>query len=473
MKTFFILLFAGIIFSQTKYPEINSLIEQGEYRKAKVTIEQKLSDDNLSDQQKYYLNFEIDKMDRIKKDFRRTKDEIKKQLEKYYPNLTDEMIIEWEKDGSLEMKIINGEKRYFNSAVPNLFRINKDAKKTKQAVEGKTYHSTLNEFLSSHLPASVKKSLEEKRNIINPVRMKIKYTLTVDKDAIPDGEVIRAWLPYPREGHERQKDIKLILVNSDNYIIADNSFPQRTLYLEKAAKEGEPTVFQMELEYTAYSEWYDVDPDKVKSYDKNSELYKEYTSERHPHIIFTDRIKNLSEEIVSNETNPYKKIMLIYQWIDSHIPWASAREYSTLENISDYCLENMHGDCGIKTLLFMTLARYNGIPCKWQSGWMMHPGSLNLHDWSEIYLESYGWIPLDQDFGLQKSDNPKVKYFYTNGIDSYRLIVNNDYAQPLFPAKIFPRSETQDFQRGEVEWKGGNLYFDKWDYNMEVEYPSP
>jgi len=165
--------------------------------------------------------------------------------------------------------------------------------------------------------------------------------------------------------------------------------------------------------------------------------------------------------------------MLIYQWIDSHIPWASAREYSTLENISDYCLENMHGDCGIKTLLFMTLARYNGIPCKWQSGWMMHPGSLNLHDWSEIYLESYGWIPLDQDFGLQKSDNPRVKYFYTNGIDSYRLIVNDDYAQPLFPAKIFPRSETQDFQRGEVEWKGGNLYFDKWDYNMEVEYLSP
>ena len=27
-----------------------------------------------------------------------------------------------------------------------------------------------------------------------------------------------------------------------------------------------------------------------------------------------------------------------------------------------------------------------------------------------------------------------------------------------------------DFQRGEVEWKGGNLYFDKWDYNMKIKY---
>ncbi len=22
----------------------------------------------------------------------------------------------------------------------------------------------------------------------------------------------------------------------------------------------------------------------------------------------------------------------------------------------------------------------------------------------------------------------------------------------------------------EVEWEGGNLYFDKWDYNLDVEY---
>ena len=25
-------------------------------------------------------------------------------------------------------------------------------------------------------------------------------------------------------------------------------------------------------------------------------------------------------------------------------------------------------------------------------------------------------------------------------------------------------------QRGELEWKGGNLYFDKWDYDIDIEY---
>jgi hypothetical protein len=36
--------------------------------------------------------------------------------------------------------------------------------------------------------------------------------------------------------------------------------------------------------------------------------------------------------------------------------------------------------------------------------------------------------------------------------------------------EIHFRSEPYDFQRGEVEWEGGNLYFDKWDYTMKVKY---
>ena len=161
---------------------------------------------------------------------------------------------------------------------------------------------------------------------------------------------------------------------------------------------------------------------------------------------------------------------LCYKWINDNIPWAGAREYSTIQNISDYCLSTGHGDCGIKTLTFITLARYNGIPARWESGLMLHPGSWNLHDWGEAYFEGIGWIPVDQSFGLTDSDDEDVKWFFFGGNDAYHFIVNSDYGKPLYPAKKYPRSETVDFQRGEVEWKGGNLYFDKWDYHIDVEY---
>lgn len=124
----------------------------------------------------------------------------------------------------------------------------------------------------------------------------------------------------------------------------------------------------------------------------------------------------------------------------------------------------------MQTFLFMSMLRYKGIPVRWQSGWMVPPGSENLHDWSEVYYEGVGWVPADISYNLQLSENDLVREFYLSGIDSYRLIVNDGVAGDLFPPKKFMRSEPYDFQRGEVEWRGGNLYFDKWDYEIVIKY---
>lgn len=462
--------FSSILYAQTKMKELNSLINRGEFSTAMEKIDSIIANADIKVEEEYELKYQKEKLERIKKDFKRTEEYVKKALLKYYPSLNNDMIKMWEDDGSLEMKIIDGEKRYFNNAVPNLFRVNNAAKQKKIEVDG-IQKDKLKTFLSEHLPQSIEQSISSGSTVSNPKRIKISYTLTVDGGVVPKGEIIRAWLPYPRNGYQRQTDIKLISVNSKDYIISPDSYLHQSIYIEKPSEGNKPTQFNISLEYTCSSQWFNLSKEKIKPYNKSSELYKEFTSERAPHIIFTEKIKNLAANIIGDEKNPYNIVRKIAVWINDNIPWASAREYSTLDNISDYCLANMHGDCGIKSLLFITLARCSGIPAKWQSGWMMHPPIINLHDWTEVYFEGYGWVPVDPDFGIQNSDDENVKYFYTNGIDSYRLIVNDDISSDFYPAKIFPRSETVDFQRGEVEWRCGNLYFDKWDYHMEVEYP--
>ena len=124
----------------------------------------------------------------------------------------------------------------------------------------------------------------------------------------------------------------------------------------------------------------------------------------------------------------------------------------------------------MQNFLFISMLRYKGIPARWQSGLMVPPDYENLHDWCEIYYEGAGWIPVDVYYGLQQTKIEGLKEFYLSGIDSYRLIVNDGISGNLYPHKIFMRSEPYDFQRGEVEWKGGNLYFDKWDYNINIDY---
>ena len=465
-----VLMMTSILTAQSNYPEIDKLIDAGDFVLAEKMIDNILIENEVSATDKLMLQFQKERMNRIRLDFKKTAVDILDYVRKYYPDADQDDLERWENDGSLEFKLIDGKKFYFNRAHTNLFRINKEAKERKIKVDGESIDK-LDQFLSDFLPKVISKVKENGSNIVDKKKFILNYELSVDADVIPPGEIIRCWLPFPRNGHERQTNIKLLSVNSDEYIVASNDHLQRTLYLEKETVAGKPTIFKMSLEYNAYSEWYDIEPDKVKEYDTNSELYNKYTSERIPHITFTEKIKKVSKEIVGDETNPFLKAKKIFTWISNNIPWAGAREYSTIENISDYCLTNMHGDCGIKTLLFITLCRYNGIPAKWQSGWMLHPPELNLHDWGEFYLEGYGWVPVDQSFGIQYySDDEEVRYFYLGGIDSYRLISNDDFSKPLYPAKIYPRSETVDFQRGEVEWRGGNIYFDKWDYHMDVEY---
>ena len=304
-----------------------------------------------------------------------------------------------------------------------------------------------------------------------PVKMKVKYRVTLKQNVVPAGEMVRCWLPYPREDNRRQTDVKLLSVNDNNYVISPSDYAQRTLYMQKIAEKDKPLTFSFEFSYASAAEWFNIKPESIKDYDTNSDLYKEYTAEREAHIIFTDQIKRLSDRIIGNEKNPYLKVRKIFDFISDNYPWAGAREYSTIPNIPEYVIENHHGDCGQVSLLFITLARYNGIPAKWQSGFMMHPNELNLHDWAEVYFEGIGWVPVDQSFGrrdLEMSDD--IKYFYANGIDAYRWIVNDDYSQPLFPEKIYPRSETVDFQRGELEWWGGNIYFNQWNWDIDVEY---
>ena len=181
-------------------------------------------------------------------------------------------------------------------------------------------------------------------------------------------------------------------------------------------------------------------------------------------------MKELAKQIVGNETNPYRQASLIYDWIDTYFPWGGAREYSTIPNMAEYVLENGHGDCGQVSLLYITLVRSLGIPARWESGWMLHPSNVGMHDWAETYYEGIGWVPVDMSFGvLEVSPDSNVRNFYKSGIDMYRFAANRGVGGQFSPKKNWVRSETVDFQLGEVEWKEGNLfYYKEWEPELEL-----
>lgn len=415
-------------------------------------------------------SWEEDLHQRLLTDFRLSEAQVKKYIQKYIPDVTDEQMRQWEAEKSLECMELDGEKRYFRNAGPNLFRIDSACANILLEKVGLP-ESKSDEANMENLPEIINAVKKDGKPIVAPKRMRITYTLTVDTNAVPAGELIRCWLPYPRADHPRQTDVKFISASEEKYTFSPADCRHSTLYMEKRAVAGQPTVFSETFEFTSNGEWHNLKPEDIQPYDTTTALYKEYTAEREKHIIFSPRLRELAAKLTADETNPLLKARRIFKWINDNFPWASAREYSTIDNIPEYVLANNHGDCGQVSLLFITLCRISGIPAHFQSGFMVHPNAWNLHDWAQVYFEGIGWVPVDQSFGMPTyARNSDEEWFFLGGIDSWRLIVNKDYGMPLFPEKKYPRSETVDFQRGEVEWEGGNLYFPKWDYDMDIEY---
>ena len=461
---------AGCLFqvAQSKIAQAENLLKKGELTEAGKLAAEILKFTDLSPKDRAKTDSILEICRRIKIDFTLSDSDVVRALSKYNPRADNKELLRLEKEHKVDLLVLDGKKCYFKNSVRNIFLLDSGYDGLRAEKEGPLTDS-LSIFRIAHSKEVLKKT-EFYGIPVNPVRMKLTYTIIVEADAITPGDTIRCWMPYPRENNLRQKDIHLISTEPAANLISSSTDLQRSLYLEKIAIANQPTIFKTELEYSSFAQTFQLTPEMILPYHKESRLYKEFTAEKAPQIIFNNNIKSLSRSILENETNPLLQVRKIYKWINDSVTWSSAQEYSIIPDIPGFVMKQRHGDCGMQTLLFMTLARSVGIPVKWQSGWMLHPGEVNLHDWCEVWYEGIGWVPLDQSFGLQNSSEDAIRDYYITGIDAYRMIVNDDFSKPLSPSKKYLRSEPYDFQRGEVEWKGGNLYFDKWSWHMDISY---
>ncbi|HET7662422.1 MAG TPA: transglutaminase domain-containing protein [Rhodanobacteraceae bacterium] len=448
---------------------VTSMVTAGQFEQADARIDAALKQSSLSASSRRAFEFQRVRMQRMRKDFTLTADQVKAQVRKQIPGLTDVQFARWDAHGLFEHMLIDGRRLYFRRAPSNLFRLSAEARKLRK--EQSPYISSgLSDAYDRQITAFDRKVIRQAKatgkSSVLPRRLQVTQTLTVDADAVPAGKTIRAWIPYPRANPGQQEAIRFVSSQPAQHRIAPASTLQRTVYLEKTAQAGKPTVFSITYAVTLYAQYHAIDPDKVTPVQITPELVP-FVAERAPHVVFTQPLRVFSDQVVGDATNPYEIARRIYAAVDK-IPWAGAREYSTIANISNYTLHAGHGDCGEQTLLLITLMRMNGIPARWQSGWIYSDSDYwNIHDWAEIYLAPYGWIPVDVTYGRLDTRDAALKWFYLGGLDNYRIAFNDDFSRPFVPAKTSFRSDNVDSQRGELEWDGGNLYYDQWSYHFD------
>jgi hypothetical protein len=369
--------------------EVQQLVDAGQFNSAEAQIAKSLAQPSLASADRQALTFERERMRRIRLDFSLSAEDAQSRLRRQIPDLTPAEFAAWDAAGLLEHQVIDGRMLYFNRAPSNLFRLSEAALKRRSSTSPPWTDGPM-EIANAHHREVRDQALKTGRPGVAPRQVRVTYSLTVNADAVPNGETVRAWLPFPRALPGQQENVRLLESTPATHVIAPESALQRTVYLEKTADAGKPTLFSITYELTVFGQFHAIDAAKVKPVTRTAALAPDL-AQRPPHIVFTPAIRKYSREIVGTERNPFLIAQKLFAAVD-RIPWAGAREYSTISNISDYALHAGHADCGQQTLLLMTLLRLNGIPTRWQSGWVYseEPTTTCTTGGSSIYRPTAG-----------------------------------------------------------------------------------
>ena len=395
---------------------------------------------------------------RIASDFSLTLDEAKAAIREQHPEVTDADVDTFLARHYIEGREIDGVMRVHRKSPRNLNLLNPDYNGgiTDRGYDASEKRLSYVDSVLGYYRGSNDKGLAH--------RVTYRFGIEVPYNEALEGDSIRVWMPLPLEGElcDRQTDVKIVAAEPADYVLSgDRSVHNTISMMLPAPAKGDTIRFEYVGTYITKGKFVsgkEIEA-KMKPYDKNGELYKRYTAFEAPHIVNLD---SLAHAIVGDETNPHRQSELVADYI-MQFPWAGAREYSTIDCIPTYVLRERHGDCGQVSLLYISLMRSLGVPARWASGWMLHPGEKNYHDWAEVYFEGVGWIPVDVSFGRYgNTPDADAKTFYSHGIDSHRFSTNKGVCGELYPPKKFVRSETVDFQAGEVECSRGNLFYPGW-----------
>ena len=436
--------------------ECKSLIAKGEFAKAEAVLKQQNAPAHSP--QAVVIDSLRTIMSRMKQNFRIPAAEGKALVEKVMGrSVSDADVQRWKNAKCIEYMVIDGKEMWMRKSERNFKLLNKELNPQVDM----EWYGELDKYAKEAEAYKKDENNVRDRRLIN-----ITFTLDVDADAVPAGEKIKVWIPIPFE-NARQSDVK-ILKTSGKVKLSEGSV-HHTAYFEKKAVKGQKTHFEINYSYVVGEQSFTQSEllNRLKPYDVEKPDYKNFIEAEYPHIPKNDKYEQLARQIVGSETNPVLQASKIYDWIAANFPWAGALDYTIIPCIPDYVLNIGHGDCGQVALLYITLCRNIGIPARWESGWMLHPGALNFHDWAETYFEGVGWVPTDVSFGRTTHGQEQNDY-YKSALDVWRMAANEGVGGEFSPKKRWIRCDGVDSQAGEVEWRGGNVEDSKYSSELVV-----
>lgn len=430
--------------------------DYGDFAGAIADIDHLLSEDDLPFAMRQCLNAEREMIRRFPEDFPYSREEALALVQKSIPDFTEAEFDQLEEDFRIRWIYADGEKRYFDRFFESLC-------KTDVEIAGRAGCDTTprnEKYFKEAVEIMREEGAVEKR-------FHCRASVQLKEEVFTPGRKVRAVLPLPC-ACDSQSEIRIEKISPEPAHISPEDAPQRIVFWEETMQEDHE--FSVEFSYVRKAVYHDLWNTAEQDGEKQENTETKYLEEYAPHILFTPYIRELAAELTEDKEKSLDKARAIYDFVTNKVKYSFMPAYFSQESIAENCARNLTGDCGVQTLLFITLCRCAGIPAKWESGWAAEPGFCGAHDWSRFYIEGYGWLYADVSYGgdaAARGDEERRRFYFGN-LDPYRMSANTEFQADFDVEKSGWRADPYDNQVGEMEIDGRGLEYSEFLRTKEV-----
>lgn len=177
--------------------------------------------------------------------------------------------------------------------------------------------------------------------------------------------------------------------------LIDNDRGEIVFRTREMSGKGNKQTFSASAVITVYGVESSVNDKKVAAYSSETlSLYKSYMTADPQIPSDNPEVTTLAAELTSKEKNPYRKARILYDHLKDNYKIQIQLRGGTADPID--LLKRKSGDNFDFAATYAALCRASGIAAVQVTGVVIDDkGASHNHSWTEIYLEDFGWFPVD------------------------------------------------------------------------------